>query len=327
MKSFALLSFLSVLAAAAPTPPPAQVQAHNSVARDTKDLDARQFGLDITRNDLENGQPPCPKAIFIFARGSTEPGNMGASVGPIVANTLTNQLGKDGIWIQGVGGPYTAGLPENAMPAGSSPAAIAEMGRLFTLANSKCPDSIILAGGYSQGAALAAAAISAASSVIREQIAAAVLFGYTKNQQNNGQIPNYPPDRVKVFCNAGDMVCTGSLFITEAHLNYAPAAANAAPQFLESKVAASASSDSTARGRTSKSKSTGSAARLSNGQGSTVPAPADSATQGLAAGAPAFGVPPMGNMLTSFLPQAPAGNAASATNPFAQFFKGFIPRA
>ncbi|KAG5996156.1 hypothetical protein E4U43_002909, partial [Claviceps pusilla] len=148
MKSFALASLLAVLAAAAPLTVPEQVPAHDITVKDTNDLEARQFGMDMTRNDLENGQPPCPRAIFVFARGSTEPGNMGASVGPIVANSLTKQLGKDGIWIQGVGGPYTAGLPENAMPEGSSPAAIAEMGRLFTLAHTKCPKSILLAGGY-----------------------------------------------------------------------------------------------------------------------------------------------------------------------------------
>ncbi|KAG5980645.1 hypothetical protein E4U55_003805 [Claviceps digitariae] len=328
MKSFTMASLFTVLVAAAPTPVPRQAPAYEIAAQDAKDLESRQLGLDMTRNDLENGQPPCPKAIFIFARGSTEPGNMGASVGPIVANTLTNQLGKGGIWIQGVGGPYTAGLAENAMPAGSSPAAIGEMGRLFTLAHTKCPSSIILAGGYSQGAALAAAAVSAASPAVRNQIAATVLFGYTKNLQNNGKIPNYPADRVKVFCNPGDMVCTGSLFITEAHLNYAPAAANAAPQFLENKVAVAAS-----RHRTS---------RLSNKKGSAAaadPDPQDSTTDASASqdstseapasevptgGAPA--VPAVQNMMSSFFPQVPTGgNVPAASNPIAQLLKGMAP--
>ncbi|CCE30291.1 hypothetical protein E4U22_005267 [Claviceps purpurea] len=284
MKSVLLASVFTALAAAAPVP--------NVIAGDVNGLEARQFGMGMgmgmTRNDLESGSGTCPKAIFIFARGSTEQGNMGASVGPTVANTLTNQLGKGQVWIQGVGGPYTAGIPENAMPAGSSPAAIAEMDRLFTLAHTKCPTSSILAGGYSQGAALAAAAVSNASPEIRNQIVATVLFGYTKNLQNGGKIPNYPADRVKVFCNPGDMVCTGSLMITPAHLNYIPQAGGAAPQFLESKVTTVPATQAP-----------------SAGTGAAAAAPA--AAGGTAATAPAAGTAPEMN---TFTPQVPAAGGS-----------------
>ncbi|KAG5931664.1 hypothetical protein E4U60_005915 [Claviceps pazoutovae] len=292
MKSVLLASVFTALAAAAPVPVPEHVATSNVIAGDVNDLEARQFGMgmgmDMSRNDLESGSGTCPKAIFIFARGSTEPGNMGASVGPTVANTLTNQLGKGQVWIQGVGGPYIAGLPENAMPAGSSPAAIAEMDRLFTLAHTKCPTSSILAGGYSQGAALAAAAVSNASPEIRNQIVATVLFGYTKNLQNGGKIPNYPADRVKVFCNPGDMVCTGSLVITPAHLNYLPQAGGAAPQFLESKVTTVPATQAP-----------------SAGTGAAAAAPA--AAGGTAATAPAAGTAPEMN---TFTPQVPAAGGS-----------------
>lgn len=40
------------------------------------ELEARQFRSRSTRNDLEEGNAPCPQAIFIFARASTEGGNM-----------------------------------------------------------------------------------------------------------------------------------------------------------------------------------------------------------------------------------------------------------
>jgi cutinase len=91
---------------------------------------------------------------------------------------------------------------------------------------------------YSQGAALAAATISGLSSTVRNQVVGTVLFGYTKNLQNSGQIPNYPSDRLKVFCNVGDLVCVGTLTITPAHLAYSPAAGSTAPQFLISKITA-----------------------------------------------------------------------------------------
>lgn len=84
------------------------------------------------------------------------------------------------MWVQGVGGRYTASLADNALPAGTSSAAIQEMTSLFNLANTRCPNAQIVAGGYSQGAALTAATISALSSTVRNKIVGVVLFGYTK---------------------------------------------------------------------------------------------------------------------------------------------------
>jgi len=88
----------------------------------------------------------------------------------------------------------------------------------------------------SQGAALAAAAISDLDATVRNKVVGTVLFGYTKNQQNRGAIPNYPSDRLKVFCATGDLVCTGTLTITAAHLSYGDEARDEAPEFLISKI-------------------------------------------------------------------------------------------
>ena len=106
----------------------------------------------------------------------------------------------------------------------------------FNDANQKCPDAVLIAGGYSQGAALAAASVTDVDAGIREKIAGVVLFGYTKNLQNRGKIPSYPEDRTKVFCNAGDLVCTGSLIVAAPHLAYQSAASGAAPEFLIQKA-------------------------------------------------------------------------------------------
>lgn len=65
-----------------------------------------------------------------------------------------------------------------------------------------------------------------------------VLFGYTQNQQNRGSVPNYPSDRLEVFCAFGDLVCDGTLTITAAHLSYSDEAAGEAPRFLASKIGA-----------------------------------------------------------------------------------------
>ncbi|KAM0323904.1 hypothetical protein ACHAQA_008485 [Verticillium albo-atrum] len=194
-------------------------------------LEARQS---TTRDDLQNGRT-CPGVIFIYARGSTESGNLG-TLGPSIATALEREFGSGGVWIQGVGGAYRATLGDNALPDGTSRAAIGEMTDLFELADSKCPDATIIAGGYSQGAALAAATIRDLSSTIRNKIAGTVLFGYTKNRQNNGRIPNYPTERTRIFCNAGDLVCDGQLIITASHLTYGSDARGPAPAFLIARV-------------------------------------------------------------------------------------------
>ncbi|KAF3037613.1 hypothetical protein E8E12_002813 [Didymella heteroderae] len=224
---FLTLSMLASLATASPITLAAP-------AADT--LEVRQFGTS-TRNELEQGRAgSCPKAIFIFARASTETGNMGSSTGPAVARALERTYGADGVWVQGVGGPYLADLGSNALPGGTSTAAINEAVRLFNMANTKCPDTPIVSGGYSQGTAVIAGAIPKLDAALRERVVGTVLFGYTKNLQNRGGINSYPASNLKVYCATGDLVCTGTLTITAAHFSYLDEAAGPAPQFLQSKI-------------------------------------------------------------------------------------------
>ncbi|KAH7131449.1 cutinase [Dactylonectria estremocensis] len=234
MKFIAIVAIAATLTAGLPT---ARVVIKDTpVARDEglALIEARQSSS--SRSELENGSSSaCPQAILIFARGSTEAGNMGTTVGPILASALEDEYG-DGIWIQGVGGAYTAGLAENLLPKGTNQASIDEAKRLFTLANSKCPNTPVVTGGYSQGTAVVGNALTELGSTVQNQVKGAVLFGYTKNQQNNGRIPSYPTDRTRVYCETEDAVCFGTLIITPAHFLYDDDAAGDAPQFLISKI-------------------------------------------------------------------------------------------
>jgi cutinase len=76
-------------------------------------LDVRQ--LASTANDLENGG--CKPVSVIFARGTTEPGNIGTVVGPPMEAALQQKLGASNVAFQGV--DYPASVP--GFLAGGSP--------------------------------------------------------------------------------------------------------------------------------------------------------------------------------------------------------------
>ncbi|PNS19858.1 hypothetical protein CAC42_7825 [Sphaceloma murrayae] len=178
----------------------------------------RQTGT--TATELESG--PCRRITFIYARGSTEPGNLGDSGGPQVCDGLKARYGSANVACQGVGGAYTAGLLENLLPAGTSSGAINEGLRLFNLANTKCPSTIIVGGGYSQGAAVIHGLAKKLSTTVQTQVRGLVTFGDTRNGEDAGRIPPFPASKVRIFCLAADGVCGDSLTVTAAHSQYAP---------------------------------------------------------------------------------------------------------
>lgn len=99
----------------------------------------------------------------------------------------------------------------------------------------KCPNSVIVTGGYSQGAAVNHRAIEELDTAVQDQIAGVVLYGDTQKQQDKNQIPNFPADKVKIICQVGDAVCRGQLLVLPAHLTYG-ARADEGVDFLVQQV-------------------------------------------------------------------------------------------
>jgi cutinase len=230
MKPLSILVLASaVLAAPLAIPAPEDTTPNPEVL-------ARQL-LPTTEEGLRLGLS-CGDVVFIFARGSTEVGNMGTVIGPDLARALDRRLplGQD-LTIQGVN--YAALVAPNYLPGGTDLASENEMKNMLRLANTKCPQAKIVVAGYSQGAAVVHRAVEDIEDGIKQKIAAAVCFGDTQWRRDGGRIPNFPTNKYKVFCGGlvRDTVCDGNLAaaVLAPHLSYGSDADEAA-DFLASKL-------------------------------------------------------------------------------------------
>ncbi|KAL6233719.1 cutinase-domain-containing protein [Aspergillus navahoensis] len=170
-----------------------------------------------TSNDVTDNTG-CKELTFIFARGTTEIGNMGTVVGPKVGEALKSLTGNKAA-IQGV--DYPADAAGNAALGGSGGP---KMASLVETALKQCPDTKVVLGGYSQGAMVVH---NAASKLSSGQVAGAVTFGDPFKSQKPANI-----DQFKTFCASGDPVCLNGGNVM-AHLSYG-ADAQTAAQFLVS---------------------------------------------------------------------------------------------
>ncbi|KAE9965492.1 hypothetical protein EG328_009605 [Venturia inaequalis] len=161
-------------------------------------------------NDLMTG--PCRDVFFIMARASSEAGNMGGSMGPILCKGLRAAF-PEKLGCQGVGGGYTAALKDNGLAKGTTGVAIAEAQKMFTTVSTKCPNAIIIFGGYSQGAAVMHNAVTALTPDVKKKAIAGVLFGDTRFVADGGKIKDYPSEQTMIFCakesNPPDATCQG----------------------------------------------------------------------------------------------------------------------
>jgi len=95
------------------------IAALADVLTDFEDLLVDLTGYQDTYNQLGG---PCTEYTLIFARGTTEPGNVGILVGPPLIEALTSLVGESALTIQGVNN-YAAsvdGYLEGGDPAGSA---------------------------------------------------------------------------------------------------------------------------------------------------------------------------------------------------------------
>ncbi|KAH8647952.1 cutinase [Xylariales sp. PMI_506] len=196
---------------------------------DGQDLTTRQ-STSLTANEfIDDG---CADVVVIFARGTAQLGNLGASPGLQLYNQIKAALGSSNVAVQGVN--YDA-VAHGTQPEGVDITAASNMAVLIARVSTTCPSASIVVSGYSQGAAMVHASIKRLSATVQARVNAAVTFGDTRNEQDGGEIPGFPTSKTLIICNSGDLVCDGTLTITAAHFEYGPKVPQAV-SFIVSKV-------------------------------------------------------------------------------------------
>jgi cutinase len=177
----------------------------------------------------------CPDAEVVFARGTGEPPGVGGP-GQAFVDSLTAQVSGKSVNVYPVNYPATPDYVDSAKAgAGDADAHV-----LGTAGN--CPNTKIVLGGYSQGAAVMDMTSHQLSPQIANHVAAVALFGnpqssYAKQLSDNQYPainPSYSSKTIDI-CLPDDNICAegGSIL---AHLGYVPGATDQAATFVAHKL-------------------------------------------------------------------------------------------
>ena len=154
---------------------------------------------------------PCPQVEVIFARGRTEPPGAG-QIGNAFVDALRSKTAKSV-------GSYAVNYPaDTEVIQGAN-----DMSKRITYVAANCPDTAMVLGGYSLGAAVADIVLGAPTAMfgytnplppqMSDRIAAVALFG-------NGTIPFFGPvseisplygGKTIDLCTETDPICSGNL--------------------------------------------------------------------------------------------------------------------
>jgi cutinase len=99
--------------------------------------------LSISQNDVTGGGA-CKAMTVLFARGTTELGNMGSVAGPPFVSALGAMMGGN-LAVQGI--PYPADVP--GFLVGGDKKGSALMATMVGQVRAKCPDTALVMAGYS----------------------------------------------------------------------------------------------------------------------------------------------------------------------------------
>ncbi len=162
----------------------------------------------------------CPDVQVIFARGTNEPVGLGFT-GQVFADALTAKLPGKAVAVSPVNYPASDDYVRSAAVGADDDRAQIQS----TVAN--CPDTDLVLGGYSQGAAVTELATSVLPPQVADRVVAVVLFGkpaseFSKMLAGGAELPTTEPRYVAKtldLCIPDDPICSpGSNVI--AHMSY-----------------------------------------------------------------------------------------------------------
>ncbi|OQZ91791.1 cutinase family protein [Mycobacterium alsense] len=180
----------------------------------------------------------CPDVEVVFARGTDEPPGVGR-VGQAFVNSLRQHTRKS---VGAYGVNYPASKDFLAAADGANDAS----NHVQRMANN-CPNSKVVLGGYSQGAAVIDIVTAAPlpgfgfhqplPAKAADHVAAVALFG-NPSARAGGLMSALTPDfsgKTIDLCNTGDPICSnGNKW--SAHLGYVPGLTNQAAAFVSGRV-------------------------------------------------------------------------------------------
>ncbi|KAJ0158561.1 Cutinase 1 [Colletotrichum tanaceti] len=137
----------------------------------------------------------------------------GKEPGPHLARYLRELLEAHTVAIQGI--EYSVAPVDNAcdddqlclqrLLREQMEARVLEALRQFIQYMDKCPDALVLASGFSDGAAMLSSVIGDhLEEKYRKRIVGVVTFGNTWQKYNGNEIPNYPSEKTRMYCNKYD---------------------------------------------------------------------------------------------------------------------------
>ncbi|KAF2112306.1 cutinase [Lophiotrema nucula] len=181
----------------------------------------------MTQNDVNNGV--CKPMTILFARGTTEQGNMGTLTGPPFVQAVGAAMGADNVAVQGI--DYPADIP--GFLAGGDVGGSKLMAQLVGKVMAACPTTKLVMSGYSQGGQLVHNAASMLTADQTAFVSSAVIFG---DPMNGKPVGNVAAAKTKVICHTGDNICQGGDLVLQPHLTYSMNAGEAA-KFVASAAA------------------------------------------------------------------------------------------
>jgi len=163
---------------------------------------------------------PCPDVEVVFARGTTEPPGVGG-IGQVFVDSLRSQLGARSV------GVYPVNYPASREFDTSTPAGRDDLSAHVQSMAASCPDTKMVLGGYSQGAAVVDLATGAMPPAVADHVAATALFGGPKSSFADSLSVGPPPALAPLYaaktidlCVPNDPICSEGGWDWGAHSAY-----------------------------------------------------------------------------------------------------------